>query len=119
MRRSLRECRAVRAGVGIFDASTLGKIEVVGPDAAEFMNRMYVNPWTKLEPGRCRYGIMLREDGFVMDDGVVGRLAPDRFHVTTTTGGAAARAQHDGGLSADRVARSPRLADLRPPSNGR
>ncbi len=86
----LRECRAVRAGVGIFDGSTLGKIEVVGPDAAEFMNRMYVNPWTKLGTGRCRYGIMLREDGFVMDDGVVGRLAPDRFHVTTTTGGAAA-----------------------------
>ncbi|MEK0082998.1 sarcosine oxidase subunit alpha [Benzoatithermus flavus] len=83
-----RECRAVRSSVGIFDASTLGKIEVVGPDAAEFMNRMYTNAWTKLEPGRCRYGVMLREDGFVMDDGVVARLAPDRFHVTTTTGGA-------------------------------
>jgi len=83
-----RECKAVRASVGIFDASTLGKIEVVGPDAAEFMNRMYTNAWTKLEPGRCRYGVMLREDGFVMDDGVVGRIAPDRFHVTTTTGGA-------------------------------
>ncbi len=84
-----RECKATRSAVGLFDASTLGKIEVVGPDAAEFMNRMYVNAWTKLEPGRCRYGVMLREDGFVMDDGVVGRLAPDRFHVTTTTGGAA------------------------------
>ena len=83
-----RECRAVRAGVGIFDASTLGKIEVVGKDAAEFMNRIYVNAWTKLEPGRTRYGVMLREDGFIMDDGVVARLAPDRFHVTTTTGGA-------------------------------
>lgn len=83
-----RECRAVRAGVGLFDASTLGKIEVVGPDAAEFMNRLYTNPWAKLEPGRCRYGLMLNEAGFVMDDGVVGRLAPDRFHVTTTTGGA-------------------------------
>ena len=83
-----RECRAVREGVGIFDATTLGKIEVVGPDAAEFMNRMYVNAWTKLGVGRCRYGLMLREDGFVTDDGVVGRLAPDRFHVTTTTGGA-------------------------------
>ncbi len=83
-----RECRAVREGVGIFDATTLGKIEVVGPDAAEFMNRMYVNAWTKLGVGRCRYGLMLREDGFVSDDGVVGRLAPDRFHVTTTTGGA-------------------------------
>jgi sarcosine oxidase subunit alpha len=83
-----RECKAVRKTVGIFDASTLGKIEIVGADAAEFMNRMYVNAWTKLEPGRTRYGVMLREDGFVMDDGVVGRLAPDRFHVTTTTGGA-------------------------------
>src|SRR5581483_9158477 len=84
-----RECRAVRNACGIFDGSTLGKIEVVGPDAAEFMNRMYVNAWSGLKPGRCRYGVMLREDGFVMDDGVVGRLAPDRFHVTTTTGGAA------------------------------
>jgi sarcosine oxidase subunit alpha len=84
-----RECRQVRAGVGMFDASTLGKIEVVGPDAATFMNRMYTNAWTKLEPGRCRYGLLLGEDGFIRDDGVVGRLAPDRFHVTTTTGGAA------------------------------
>jgi len=83
-----RECKAVRAGLGIFDASTLGKIEIVGPDAAEFMNRIYTNAWTKLEPGKLRYGVMLREDGFVMDDGVIGRLAPDRFHVTTTTGGA-------------------------------
>jgi sarcosine oxidase subunit alpha len=90
----LRECRAVRQSVGIFDGSTLGKIEIVGPDAAEFMNRIYVNPWTKLEPGRCRYGIMLREDGSILDDGVVGRLAPDRFHVTTTTGGAAAVLNH-------------------------
>jgi sarcosine oxidase subunit alpha len=52
------------------------------------MELLYTNPWEKLEPGRCRYGIMLREDGFIYDDGVVGRLAPDRFHVTTTTGGA-------------------------------
>ncbi|RTL48103.1 MAG: sarcosine oxidase subunit alpha family protein [Bradyrhizobiaceae bacterium] len=84
-----RECRTTRSTVGVFDASTLGKIEVVGRDAAEFMNRMYTNAWTKLEPGRLRYGVMLREDGFVMDDGVVGRLATDRFHVTTTTSGAA------------------------------
>ncbi len=61
---------------------------MVGPDAAEFLNRMYVNPWSKLAVGRCRYGLLCREDGFVMDDGVVGRLAPDRFHVTTSTGGA-------------------------------
>lgn len=83
-----RECRAVRDSVGIFDASTLGKIEVVGPDAAEFMNRTYINSWLKLAPGRCRYGLMLKEDGHVFDDGVVARLAADRFHVTTTTGGA-------------------------------
>jgi sarcosine oxidase, subunit alpha len=85
----VRECRAVRDSVGMFDASTLGKIEVVGPDAAEFMNRLYINNWTTLAVGRTRYGILLREDGFVYDDGVVARLAPDRFHVTTTTGGAA------------------------------
>lgn len=84
-----RECLAVRNTAGIFDASTLGKIEVVGPDAATFMNRMYVNAWTKLGVGRCRYGLLCRENGFVYDDGVVGRLAEDRFHVTTTTGGAA------------------------------
>jgi sarcosine oxidase, subunit alpha len=84
-----RECLAVRESVGIFDASTLGKIEVVGPDAAEFLNRMYTNPWKALEPGRCRYGLLLREDGFITDDGVSARLAPDRFHLTTTTGGAA------------------------------
>ena len=84
-----RECRTVRAACGLFDGSTLGKIEVVGPDAAEFLNRVYVNAWSKLAPGRCRYGVMLGEHGFVMDDGVVGRLGPDRFHVTTTTGGAA------------------------------
>jgi sarcosine oxidase subunit alpha len=84
-----RECAAVRARAGLFDASTLGKIEVVGRDAAEFLERLYVNSWKKLEPGRCRYGILLNEAGFVIDDGVVGRLAPDLFHVTTTTGGAA------------------------------
>jgi sarcosine oxidase, subunit alpha len=83
-----RECRTVREAAGMFDASTLGKIEVVGPDAAKFLDLMYTNGWQKLAPGRCKYGIMLREDGFIYDDGVVGRLAEDRFHVTTTTGGA-------------------------------
>jgi sarcosine oxidase, subunit alpha len=83
-----RECRTVRQAAGIFDASTLGKIEVVGPDAAKFLELIYTNSWAKLGVGRCRYGIMLREDGFVYDDGVVGRIAEDRFHVTTTTGGA-------------------------------
>ena len=84
-----RECRAVREACGMFDASTLGKIAVVGPDAAEFLNRLYVNDWTNLAPGRARYGVLLRDDGFIYDDGVIARLAPDRFHVTTTTGGAA------------------------------
>ncbi|MBA1345612.1 sarcosine oxidase subunit alpha (plasmid) [Rhizobium indicum] len=84
-----RECRAVRKSLGIFDASTLGKIEVAGPDAVEFMNRMYTNPWSKLAPGRCRYGLLLGDDGFIRDDGVIGRMTEDRFHVTTTTGGAA------------------------------
>ncbi len=89
-----RECVTVRNVAGMFDASTLGKIEVVGPDAAEFLNLIYTNNWDTLKPGRCRYGIMLREDGFIYDDGVVGRLADDRFHVTTTTGGAARVMNH-------------------------
>jgi len=84
-----RECLAVRSACGLFDASTLGKIEVVGPDAAEFLNRLYINNWSNLAVGRCRYGILCRDDGFIYDDGVVARLAQDRFHVTTTTGGAA------------------------------
>ncbi|MCM2290822.1 sarcosine oxidase subunit alpha [Allorhizobium sp. BGMRC 0089] len=83
-----RECKTVREVAGIFNASTLGKIEVVGPDAAKFLNLIYTNAWDTLKPGKCRYGIMTREDGFIYDDGVVGRLAQDRFHVTTTTGGA-------------------------------
>ena len=82
-----RECRTTRASVGLFDATTLGKIEVVGPDAATFLERMYANAFQKLEIGRCRYGLMLSEAGFLMDDGVIARLKPDRFHVTTTTGG--------------------------------
>jgi len=84
-----RECRAVRGCCGLFDASTLGKIVVAGPGAAEFLNRLYVNDFSTLTAGRARYGILLREDGFVYDDGVIARLARDRFHVTTTTGGAA------------------------------
>jgi len=83
-----RECLAVRGACGLFDASTLGKIEVVGADAAEFMNRLYINSWSGLAVGRARYGILCRDDGFVYDDGVVARIAADRFHVTTTTGGA-------------------------------
>ncbi len=89
-----RECRAVRNAVGMFDAATLGKIEVVGPDAAEFLDRLYTGNFSRLAPGRCRYGVLLNEAGFVMDDGVVARLASDRFHVTTTTSGAASVLHH-------------------------
>jgi sarcosine oxidase subunit alpha len=89
-----RECRAVRSSVGIFDATTLGKIEVTGPDAAEFLDRIYTGSISRLAPGRCRYGLLLTEAGYVLDDGVVARLAPDRFHLTTTTGGAAGVLHH-------------------------
>ncbi|HEY7400187.1 MAG TPA: glycine cleavage T C-terminal barrel domain-containing protein [Actinomycetota bacterium] len=84
-----RECLAVRTGVGVMDASTLGKIEVVGPDAGTFLDRMYTNAISTLAVGRIRYGLMLGLDGMAFDDGVVMRLAPDRFLATTTTGGAA------------------------------
>ena len=84
-----RECLAVRQGVGILDASTLGKIDIQGPDAREFLNRIYTNAWLKLAPGKCRYGLMCGEDGMVMDDGVTACLAPNHFLMTTTTGGAA------------------------------
>ncbi|CAM3803151.1 sarcosine oxidase subunit alpha family protein [Castellaniella denitrificans] len=84
-----RECLAVRNAVGILDYSTLGKIDVRGPDAVEFLNRLYINSWTKLQPGRCRYGLLLDENGMVMDDGVSIRLAEDHFLLTTTTSGAA------------------------------
>jgi sarcosine oxidase subunit alpha len=85
----LRESAAVRTGAGMIDASTLGKIEVVGADAAAFLDRMYTNAMSRLEVGRIRYGLMLGLDGMVFDDGVAMRLAPDRYLVTTTTGGAA------------------------------
>ena len=84
-----RECLAVRNAVGVMDASTLGKISIQGPDAAEFLNRIYTNAWNRLEPGRCRYGLMLGEDGMVLDDGVTARLGENRYLMTTTTGNAA------------------------------
>ena len=74
---------------GVLDASTLGKIEVVGPDAAAFLDRMYTNRMSTLAVGSIRYGFMLGLDGMVADDGVAMRLAEDRFFVTTTTGNAA------------------------------
>ena len=84
-----RECLAVRNDCAIADASTLGKIEMIGPDAAVFLNRIYTGDFTTLEPGQCRYALLPGEDGFVRDDGIVARLATDRFHVTTTTANAA------------------------------
>ena len=84
-----REARAVREGVGLFEASPLGKIEVFGPDAAEFLNRIYVNNMKSLKPGRCRYGIMLNENGIVFDDGVAARMAENHFLVGTTSAQAA------------------------------
>lgn len=84
-----RECLAARNGVAIMDASTLGKIDIKGRDAAEFLNRVYTNNWKKLAIGRCRYGLMLGEDGMVMDDGVTTRIGDDHYYMTTTTGGAA------------------------------
>nr|WP_306266822.1 sarcosine oxidase subunit alpha family protein [Pararhizobium sp. IMCC3301] len=84
-----RETNAARTAIGVLDASTLGKIDVRGPDAREFLNRIYTNAWSKLAPGKCRYGLMLKEDGMVMDDGVTACLDDDHFHMTTTTGGAA------------------------------
>jgi len=84
-----RECLAVRSSVGILDASTLGKIDIQGPDAREFLNRVYTNAWTKLDVGKARYGLMCKEDGMVFDDGVTACLADNHFLMTTTTGGAA------------------------------
>ncbi|MEF9981480.1 MAG: sarcosine oxidase subunit alpha family protein [Glutamicibacter sp.] len=84
-----RESAAVRASVGMLDATTLGKIEIRGKDAAEFLNRMYTNGYTKLKVGMGRYGVMCKADGMVFDDGVTLRLAEDRFLMHTTTGGAA------------------------------
>ncbi|MBF0676771.1 sarcosine oxidase subunit alpha [Pseudomonas sp.] len=84
-----RECNAVRDGVGLLDASTLGKIDIQGPDAREFLNRVYTNAWTKLDVGKARYGLMCKEDGMVFDDGVTACLADNHFLMTTTTGGAA------------------------------
>jgi methylglutamate dehydrogenase subunit C len=82
----LEEARAVRRSVGITDASSLGKIDVQGRDAAFFLDRIYANTFSTLPVGRARYGLMLREDGIVLDDGTTSRLADSHFIVTTTTG---------------------------------
>jgi sarcosine oxidase subunit alpha len=84
-----RECLATRTSLGMMDASTLGKIDVQGPDAREFLSRVYTNAWMKLAPGSCRYGLMCNEKGMVIDDGVSTCISDTHFIMTTTTGGAA------------------------------
>ena len=81
----IKEMQLVRKGVGLADVSTLGKIDVQGPDAAEFLNRVYVNGFAKLPVGRARYGVMLNDDGVVLDDGTTTRIADEQFYLTTTT----------------------------------
>jgi len=90
----IREVQAVRSAVGLCDVSTLGKIELKGPDALEFIERLYANGWQTLAVGRARYGVMLREDGRVMDDGTVARLGEQHWSMTTTTANAVAVYQH-------------------------
>ncbi|MFB2550219.1 sarcosine oxidase subunit alpha family protein [Ensifer soli] len=89
-----REVLNVRENAGICDVSTLGKIEIFGPDAAEFINRVYCNAFLKIPVGKARYGIMLREDGFIYDDGTTSRLSDDHFFMTTTTALAAGVMTH-------------------------
>jgi sarcosine oxidase subunit alpha len=86
---SKREAKNVRDNVGICDVTTLGKIDIKGPDAAEFLNRIYTNAWLKLPVGKARYGLMLREDGMIMDDGTTTRISENHYHMTTTTAQAA------------------------------
>jgi len=85
-----RECLAVRDGVAIFDASTLGKIDIQGADAAVFLDRVYTTGFRRLGVGRCRYGLMLHENGYIFDDGVTARMAENRYLMHTTTGNAEA-----------------------------
>ncbi len=86
---SKREAKNVRRNVGVCDVTTLGKIDIKGPDSAEFLNRVYTNAWLKLPIGKARYGVMLREDGIVMDDGTTTRISENHYHMTTTTAQAA------------------------------
>jgi heterotetrameric sarcosine oxidase alpha subunit len=89
-----REVSTVRSAVGFCDVSTLGKIEIHGPDVGRFLDGLYINTFSSLPVGRARYGIMLREDGFALDDGTTSRLAEDRYFMTTTTANAGRVFQH-------------------------
>ena len=80
-----REATNVRNNIGICDVTSLGKIDIKGPDSSEFLNRVYTNAWMKLPVGKARYGVMLREDGIVFDDGTTTRVSENHFHMTTTT----------------------------------
>ena len=84
-----RECTAAREAVAMMDATTLGKIDVQGPDSLELLNRLYTNAFDSLAVGMCRYAVMCRADGMVFDDGVVMRVGEERYVCTTTTGNAA------------------------------
>ena len=84
-----REAENVRKNVGVCDVTTLGKIDIKGPDSAEFLNRVYTNAWLKLPVGKARYGLMLREDGMLLDDGTTTRISENHYHMTTTTAQAA------------------------------
>lgn len=90
----VREVKAVRSSVGVCDVSTLGKIDIQGPDAGAFLDRVYINTFSTLSVGKVRYGLMLREDGFVFDDGTGARLASDHYLMSTTTANAAKVMQH-------------------------
>ncbi|HEX6141735.1 MAG TPA: sarcosine oxidase subunit alpha family protein [Geminicoccaceae bacterium] len=89
-----REAATVREAVGLVDVTTLGKIDVQGPDAGTFLDRIYTGTMSALPVGRAKYGLMLREDGLVMDDGTCARLGEHRFYVSTTTANAVAVMQH-------------------------
>lgn len=91
---AVREAKAVRSAVGICDVSTLGKIEIAGPDATLLLDRLYCNAMASLAVGKVRYGVMLREDGFAFDDGTVARIAQDRYVISTTTANAIAVMRH-------------------------
>jgi heterotetrameric sarcosine oxidase alpha subunit len=89
-----REVLGVRRSVGVCDVSTLGKIDVQGPDSGTFLDRVYINRFSSLAPGKVRYGLMLREDGFALDDGTVARFSPEHFVLSTTTANASKVMQH-------------------------
>jgi sarcosine oxidase subunit alpha len=88
------EARNVRERVGLIDVTPLGKLDLRGPDVSKLLELVYVNKWSRLEIGSVRYGVMCAEDGVIMDDGVTGRLGPDRYLMSTTSSGAAAVWEH-------------------------